>query len=294
MQSKAPKSRDENSIVSPFRRVVADWKGPLKPSREGYQWMLTISCKEIGLIYPAFGKRKAEAPKLFKVFLNYIRSKGFEVKLFSSDADSTFISRVFRKLLEEWQIKQKIYLRGHLGSAAERAILVSVKRANAILLHAMMTHLLWKDAMMASVRIWNRLVNIDSSNPQLRQKTRIEFIEGKRTDWSMARVPLCDAYPVIHSVRFGHFTSKILPGKWINLGMDDVVFTYKLLDLNTQKEILWYHVWFDESMLGRRDALTQSDQRHLRGLERLKPGQTPVKLSKYERKALKLRKLYSD
>ena len=294
MQRSAPRKRDEDSILEPFKRAVADLKGPLKQSRAGFCWFLAITCRDSSLIFPGFAMRKSDAPRLMKEFLEWGKALNVAVETFSSDADSVFISKTFRKLLEEWSITQRVYLRSHHGSAAERAILHSIRRANAILIHAIMGAKMWVDAVRFSVQIWNRLVNVDHPNAQMRQKTRLELLTGKKTDWSGWRVPLCDAYPVVHNLRFGHFQSKLLPGRWINLGLDELVFAYRLLDLMSNKEILHYHVWFEESMSGRKDALTQFDEKYLRGLQRLKNGETKIAMSRYERQAVQLRQLYRN
>ena len=294
---KAPsRERDHDSIVKGFQNAVMDFKGPLKvKSRLGNRWMLVIACRSTDAVFPGFSKNKSAAPRLVKNFLEWAKSKNLTVESISSDSDSTFTSREMRALLLKEGIDQFLYLRSHRGINAERAILIGLRRANAILIHAMMSEEMCEDACVASYRIHNRLVNVDHHNPQCHTRTRLELVLGETTDWMRERVPLCTVFPIEHGTRYGHMRPRVLPGAWILLGPSgEVSSAWRILNTVTMEERVHYHLWFLETMKHRQDALTNFDAKYLRGLERLSSGKVKANLTIEEKRALRLRELYAS
>ena len=297
MQSSAARTpRDHEAVIRPFSRLTMDFKGKIRQeSWNGYSWFLTIVCKETDAIYPGFSGRKSDAPKLFKEFIKWTKSKKFMVKLLSSDSDTCFLSAEFRKILEEENIEQRLYLRSHRGDHAERSILTTLRRASAILIHSMLSPIMWADAMLFSVMIHNRLCNPDHWRRENRVKTRLELCTGEIPDFKELRTPLCTVFVMEHGARYGQFKPKVLPGSWVNLGPSEIVAgAVRCFDTVTRKVIVSSHVWFQESMKPRLEALTNFDMNMFPNLKRLSNGKTRVLMTKEERQAFKLRELYCD
>jgi len=234
------------------------------------------------------------APKFIREFLEYCKEKGLKVKLMSSDSDSTFLSKEFHAVVVEFGVDQRFYVRAHRNQHAERAILVGLKRANAILIHALMSDIMWCEAVGFSYYIWNRMVNVDHHDPRQRQLPRLEAALGEKVDCSMWKVPLCTCFPIEHSSRFGQFKARVLPGDWINLGLDGRVTAWRIMNVRTKETRVHWHVWFLESMDHRKDALSRFDRQYLHGLERMSNGKIKTVLTLRERIALRLRQAYRN
>jgi len=297
MQSKAARTaRDYEAPIQPFSKITVDFKGKMRQkSWKGYFWFMNIVCRDTDAIFPGFSSRKSEAPKLFKEFLKWAKLHSFKVKVMSSDSDSCFLSAEFRKILEEALITQRLYLRSHRGHHAERGILTTFRRANAILIHALLSPIMWADAVLASVMIHNRTCNPDHWRLENRVKTRLELCTGKKPDLKDWRTPLCTVFVVEHGTRFGHFRPRVLAGSWVNLGpSDQVAGAWRVFNTISREVRVSSHVWFLEDMSSRREALTNFDMNLFPNLKRLSNGKTKVLMTKEERQAFKLRELYCD
>ena len=297
MQSKAARTaRDYEAPIQPFSKITVDFKGKMRQkSWKGYFWFMNIVCRDTDAIFPGFSSRKSEAPKLFKEFLKWAKLHSFKVKVMSSDSDSCFLSAEFRKILEEALITQRLYLRSHRGHHAERGILTTFRRANAILIHALLSPIMWADAVLASVMIHNRTCNPDHWRLENRVKTRLELCTGKKPDLKDWRTPLCTVFVVEHGTRFGHFRPRVLAGSWVNLGpSDQVAGAWRVFNTISREVRVSSHVWFLEDMSSRREALTNFDMNLFPNLKRLSNGKTKVLMTKEERLAFKLRELYCD
>ena len=292
--SKITEPRDHENADTAFTKCNMDWKGPVTESHQGHKWFLVVVCKKFDLVWHKTGKSKSQAPKFIREFFEFCASKGLKVKLISSDSDSTFLSKDFRAVTLEFSVDQRFYVRAHRNQHAERAILVGLKRANAILIHALMADIMWCEAISFAYYIWNRLVNVDHHDPAYRQKPRLECAFGEKVDFSLWKVPFCTCFPIDHSSRYGQFKSRVLPGDWINLGLDSKVAAWRIMDLRTKEIRVHWHLWFLETMDHRKDALSRFDRHYLHGLERMSNGKIKTILTKRERIALRLRQAYRN
>ena len=294
--TRARTERDHEQPIEAFKKVTIDFKGRMRrKSWNGHLWFLVIVCRMTDAIYPGFSGRKADAPQLMKNFLKWTKTKNLKVGVVSSDSDTCFLSVEFRKILEDAGIEQRLYLRSHRGHHAERAILTTLKRASSILIHAMCSDLMWSDAVHFSVMIHNRLVNPDHWRKENRLKTRLELCTGKVPDFKYWFTPLCTVFVIHHGFRYGHFRPTVLAGSWLNLGPSEVVDgAHRVFNTVTREVRVSSHVWFQESMDNRRDALTNFDMNLFPNLKRMSAGQLKVHMTKEERQALKLRELYCN
>ena len=294
--SRARTERDHEEKIKAFSKVTIDFKGRMRrKSWNGYLWFLVIVCRMTDAIFPGFSGRKAEAPQLMKNFLKWAKSKKLKVEVVSSDSDSCFLSVEFRKVLEDAGIEQRLYLRSHRGHHAERAILNTLKRASGILIHAMCSDLMWADAVHISVMIHNRLVNPDHWRRENRVKTRLELVTGEVPDYKNWFTPLCTVFVINHGFRYGHFRPTVMAGSWLNLGPSEAVEgAWRVFNAVTREVRVSSHVWFQESMANRREALTNFDMNVFPNLKRMSNGKTKAYMTKEERQALKLRELYCN
>ncbi len=90
-------------MSEPFEKLVIDCVGPLPRTKSGHSYLLTLMCSATRFL-EAIPLRTLKTPAIVKAIIKFCTTFGLP-KIIQSDQGSNIISRVFRKVMKELNIK---------------------------------------------------------------------------------------------------------------------------------------------------------------------------------------------
>ncbi len=90
-------------MSEPFEKLVIDCVGPLPRAKSGHSYLLTLMCFATRFL-EAIPLRTLKTPAIVKAIIKFCITFGLP-KIIQSDQGSNIISRVFRKVMKELNIK---------------------------------------------------------------------------------------------------------------------------------------------------------------------------------------------
>ncbi|XP_028847201.1 uncharacterized protein LOC114796860 [Denticeps clupeoides] len=93
-------------LTEPFSKIILDCVGPLPRTKTGFKYLLTIMCSATR--FPeAVPLRSLKAKNIVRALVTFFSTFGLP-KLVQTDQGSNFLSRLFKQVLEELQIKHLV------------------------------------------------------------------------------------------------------------------------------------------------------------------------------------------
>ena len=89
--------RDED--LDPFSRVWTDVKGKVRPKDHwGNQYIVTFTCEKTRWVYVDFARKKSDIKEAYKTFLEWVKLRGYAVRLLQSDNGGEYTSNEISKV----------------------------------------------------------------------------------------------------------------------------------------------------------------------------------------------------
>ena len=259
--------RDED--LEPFSRVWTDVKGKVRPKDHwGNQYIVTFTCEKTRWVYVDFARKKSDIKEAYKTFLEWVKLRGYAVRLLQSDNGGEYTSNEISKVISEFQKISVEYgvtqnftcaYTPEQNGVAERLNRTLVELARSLLVEAGMSEAFWSLAVKHVVycrnRIWHK-VHQTSANVGA---SAYQVLYGKPPNIDHLRVWGCDAYKLDMRPKESTFQRKAT--KMIYVGTSSNRKGWVLFDPKSRKLSTTFHVSFNEDMANRRCALRDFDLR---------------------------------
>ena len=265
--------RDED--LQPFARVWTDVKGKVKPKDHwGNQYIVTFTCEKTRWVYVDFARKKSDIKNAFKGFLDWLKPRGWKLKLLQSDNGGEYTSNGgrtsnewgtvisdFEKISSAHGVVQNFTCANtpEQNGIAERLNRTLVELARSLLIEAGLSETFWSLAVKHVVycrnRIWHKVHQVSANVGA----SAFQVLYGKPPNIEHLRVWGCDAYKL--DTRQMESTFQRKSKKMIYVGTSSTRKGWVLFDPKTRKLTTTYHVSFNEDMSNRRCALRDFDLR---------------------------------
>ena len=183
--------KPDKKAKTPFEFVHTDLNGPLKPSKEGYKFVITFVDDYTGNIAIYFLKQKSDTVAATKRFLADVAPWG-TIKRLRSDNGTEYTSESFKSLMIDNSIRQEFSApySPHQNGTAERSWRTLFDMARCLLFEAKLPKSWWPHALQTSAYIRNRCYN-----PRL-DMTAYEAVTGLRPNLQTMHIfgTICYAY----------------------------------------------------------------------------------------------------
>jgi len=248
-------------INKPFQRVWSDVKGELPKDLWGNRYMVSFTCEVTRWSHIYFMKHKSEVKEKLKLFLSWVKKRGWKVEILNSDGGGEYQGDEIAELCDEEEIEQQFtapYTPQHNG-ISENMNRILTEHASCLLNDASLNKKFWSLAMRHVCWIRNRMFASALKSADGKQRSPYQALFGKNPSISMLKVFGCDTWRLNHLHRSSSFEPRALKG--IHVGISATHKAWMVYDLKSKKIRISYHCSFNESFENRKCSLTQYELR---------------------------------